>query len=68
MQLCKTISFCPLLLALLDLTDAELRKSDEFNIIRNFRFLHARSLEERITSGTVPNIFKYIIIISDKNL
>lgn len=47
MQLCKTINFCPLFLALLDLTDAELRESNEFNIIRNFRLFHTGCLEER---------------------
>lgn len=47
MQLCNTINFCPLFLALLDLTDAELRESNEFNIIRNFRLFHTGCLEER---------------------
>lgn len=42
MQLCNTISFCPLLQALFDLTYAELCKSNEFNIIGNFRLLHPR--------------------------
>lgn len=49
MQLCNTISFYPLFVARLDLADAELRKSNEFNIIGNFRLLHAGCLEEKET-------------------
>lgn len=41
------VTFCPLLMALFNLTDAELCKSDEFNVIRYFRFLHAGCLDER---------------------
>lgn len=41
------VTLCPLLLALVNLTDAELCKSDEFNIIRYFRFLHPGCLQER---------------------
>lgn len=35
-----------LLLALVNLTDAELCKSDEFDVIRYFRFLHPGCLRE----------------------
>lgn len=62
MQLCNTIRFCPLLLALLDFTDAELRKSNEFNIIRNFRLLHTRCLEEREKHQKLYYFYSY-----DKN-
>lgn len=44
---CADVSFRPLLLALLNLTDAELCKSDEFHVVGYFRLLHAGRLKER---------------------
>lgn len=56
MQLCNTNNCCLLLTTLSDLTDAELCKSNQFYVIRNFRLLHTRRLE----AGEQNNLFLFL--------
>lgn len=67
MQLCNTISFCPLLVALLDITDTELRKSNEFNIIRNFGLFYPGCQFKRHTFVTLRIIDNLLQIGSNND-
>lgn len=64
MQLSNTICSCPLLLPRPELIDAKLRKSNQFDIIWNFRLLQTRCL----TGNKHHELYLHIIIKHNRTI